>query len=631
MRTAPPGDPGASSGAGDAVGFLLGRGPRFHRDSRRVAAGLVGLALIGVVMLNVALYQRAQSQLVRQRWQQLTDQTQARGDQVQSLMGSLIGGARYVVTQPQTRADLLALSGPQADAARARVEADLGRARDRFGWRAVRVLSAEGAPLAAAMSHEPPRSGRLAALARRASAGSDPVVIEVWRESEASHSLALALPVREAEGGAPVIAVFEARVEDLLTPVLSRWPGFGPTAGGYLVRKEESRIQYLTAPPAGYSLRAGDRVPETIDLAKAAAMAVEGVESSIVLPDGLGHPQAVVTRSLPSLGWGLVGQCAREELLQGISVTLYGLLAFDLALLVLAGAGVWFWRRQYQSGLAQREMEVTRRHGERVQAVFDTAFDAIVTIDRTGHVRTVNRAAQALFGRTAAEVDGQPIHRYLQWGASGRPATELPATGTVVRAEALRADGSVRPVEFALGSSGEGEGLLHSAIVRDITERIESERRIQEFADGLEASNRRLEELNAQLEEASRLKSEFLANTSHELRTPLNGMIGFLQLVLDGLCDSPEEEREFQRQALECSRHLLGLINDVLDIAKIEAGKLSLEITPVDPGTVFDEVYTVTHVQAAQKGIRLAFEPPSDASVRVRGDFGKIKQILINL
>src|SRR5207344_175496 len=98
-----------------------------------------------------------------------------------------------------------------------------------------------------------------------------------------------------------------------------------------------------------------------------------------------------------------------------------------------------------------------------------------------------------------------------------------------------------------------------TAIVRDVRDRVESEQRIRAFAEGLEQSNRRLEEVNAQLEEASRLKSEFLANTSHELRTPLNGMIGFLQLVLDGMCDSREEESDFLKQALQCSRHLLGL------------------------------------------------------------------------
>jgi PAS domain S-box-containing protein len=372
-------------------------------------------------------------------------------------------------------------------------------------------------------------------------------------------------------------------------------------------------------------------VPESSPFARAAAMAVEGVESNIVLPDRQGNPQAVVTRFLPDLSWGIVGQADRSELVQGMGVTIYGLLAFDLALLVLSAAAFWFWRRQYQSGLAQRELEVTRRHAERVRAVFDTAFDAIVTFDRGGHVRTVNRAAEELIGHPFAEVEGQPIHRFLSWETDGRPTADLPAIGDAVRAEALRADGSTCPVEFALGSSGEGDDFLYSAIVHDISRRVEDERRIEEFAQGLEAGNRRLEELNAQLEEASRLKSEFLANTSHELRTPLNGMIGFLQLVLDGMCDSPEEEREFQRQALECSRHLLGLINDVLDIAKIEAGKLNLEITPVDMGSIFDEVYTVTHVQAAQKGVRLIFEPQEEREFRVRGDFGKIKQILINL
>jgi signal transduction histidine kinase/CheY-like chemotaxis protein len=195
----------------------------------------------------------------------------------------------------------------------------------------------------------------------------------------------------------------------------------------------------------------------------------------------------------------------------------------------------------------------------------------------------------------------------------------------------LRPGGEEVPVEFSIGQAGDSDEPLHTAIVRDIRERVEAERLVRESAAGLEASNRRLEEVNAQLEEASRLKSEFLANTSHELRTPLNGMIGFLQLVLDGLCDSPDEERDYLRQALACSRHLLGLINDVLDIAKIEAGKLTLEVERLDVQRLFDEVYTLTHVQAAQRGIELAFESDVDPALGVRGDFGKAKQVLVNL
>jgi CheY-like chemotaxis protein len=107
-------------------------------------------------------------------------------------------------------------------------------------------------------------------------------------------------------------------------------------------------------------------------------------------------------------------------------------------------------------------------------------------------------------------------------------------------------------------------------------------------------------------------------------------MIGFLQLVLDGMCKNEEEQREFLKQAMSCSKHLLGLINDVLDIAKIEAGKLALDVSAVDVEQLLHEVYTVTHVQAAQKGItlRCAMPPPG---ARVRADFNKTKQVLINL
>ncbi|MBI5710792.1 MAG: hypothetical protein HZC42_10880 [Candidatus Eisenbacteria bacterium] len=147
----------------------------------------------------------------------------------------------------------------------------------------------------------------------------------------------------------------------------------------------------------------------------------------------------------------------------------------------------------------------------------------------------------------------------------------------------------------------------------------------------LREGNRRLEELNARLAEASRLKSEFLANTSHELRTPLNGIIGFLQLVLDRQCDSPEEERDYLTKAHECSRHLLDLINDLLDIARIEAGRLSLEVASVDVVELFAEVRSLTSVPARERGLELIFEPPEEWALKVRGDRGKIRQVLVNL
>jgi signal transduction histidine kinase len=148
----------------------------------------------------------------------------------------------------------------------------------------------------------------------------------------------------------------------------------------------------------------------------------------------------------------------------------------------------------------------------------------------------------------------------------------------------------------------------------------------------LEEARRQAEAARKQAEEASRLKSEFLANTSHELRTPLNGMIGFLKLILDGMADDPEEQQEFIREAHTSAIHLLTLINDVLDIAKIEAGKMQIEMGAVSLRELFESVENFTRPQAEQKGLSLRMSLPNtrDAIV-LNGNYQRLLQVMLNL
>lgn len=156
--------------------------------------------------------------------------------------------------------------------------------------------------------------------------------------------------------------------------------------------------------------------------------------------------------------------------------------------------------------------------------------------------------------------------------------------------------------------------------------------KVQQVKDDFLHKHQELEEAHRQAEEASRLKSEFLANTSHELRTPLNGMIGFLRLVLDGMVDTPEEQMEFVEEAHRSALLLLDIINDILDIAKIEAGKLELDRTAVPLRELFADVERKTRTQALQKNLRYEIKlPPTRDEVIISGDYQRLLQVLLNL
>lgn len=153
---------------------------------------------------------------------------------------------------------------------------------------------------------------------------------------------------------------------------------------------------------------------------------------------------------------------------------------------------------------------------------------------------------------------------------------------------------------------------------------------IKEMLERLQAWSDEILASWQEAENANKLKSEFLATTSHELRTPLNGIIGCLQILQQGYCDSREEEAEFLQQAEEAAVHLLEIINDILDLAKIEAGKLSVVLEPVNLWQILEESSKLQASAIYKKGLQLRM-PDWDDSIMVQADPTKLKQVLVNV
>ncbi|MGL4622354.1 MAG: sensor histidine kinase, partial [Chroococcidiopsis sp.] len=185
----------------------------------------------------------------------------------------------------------------------------------------------------------------------------------------------------------------------------------------------------------------------------------------------------------------------------------------------------------------------------------------------------------------------------------------------------------LRDYALNLQSHHAAERVPHNFKVREVEQLAEA---LEEMLGRLNASAAELETAWQEAQTSNQMKSEFLANTSHELRTPLNAIIGCIRLVRDGCCDDRSEELEFLARADEAAIHLLGIINDLLDIARIEAGKLSVVTEALDLRQVLREAIDLQKVQIQQKGLQLVATEWQEPLL-VHADAAKLKQVLINV
>jgi len=262
---------------------------------------------------------------------------------------------------------------------------------------------------------------------------------------------------------------------------------------------------------------------------------------------------------------------------------------------------------------------------QRLASIIASTDDAVFSVDLEGRITTWNRGAEALFGVEAPDAYGEPLSVFLtsRRAADTEPSILYNATTgrSLVNHETVvtRRDGRAVHAAFTVSPLRDehGEIVGASLIARDITAQKRAEAELRSARERAEA--------------ASAAKSEFLANMSHEIRTPMTAILGYADLL--GREDPPTEDAD--RVAAEAIKrngaHLLALINDILDLSRIEAGKLVIDHEPVAPGAIAEDATTLLAERAREKGLDLetVFDTPIPSEIRT--DPVRLRQILVNL
>lgn len=336
-----------------------------------------------------------------------------------------------------------------------------------------------------------------------------------------------------------------------------------------------------------------------------------------------------MTKGIEEIGafrWGVLVRMDRDDILAPIRRIVRNI-GLGGALVFLPLCGVLLWtivRLDRARATADEERKRTVMAEAKFHNIVELAPDAIVMMDVDGRILLSNRQTERLFGLAADELRGKPVEALVPgeyWYRHREDCMRFPEMPTVKLAGldfdlmGRRRDGSEFPVQISLGHVDLTEGRLVIAAIRDVTRQKAHDLELRAAKEAAEAG--------------TKAKSEFLATMSHEIRTPMNGVIGMTGLLLDTSLTA--EQREYAEAVRASGQALLDIINDILDFSKIEAEKLDLETVDFDLRVLVEDVIMFLAERAQSKGLELASLVRVSVPTAVRGDPGRVRQILTNL
>ena len=592
---------------------------------QRLRLALPLLLLTGLIgAMGVFAYRSLADEIRRETHRTLTVIAEQKTQQIEDLLGEIRTDARVTFSGHSQLEALFArwLSSPNGNdpllAEMQTVARDGVRVK---GWQGMAVLDAQGRPaFVAGQVDLAPHTALIADVLRRPRIE----LVDLHRTSQGTVQFGVLAPIGPGPQGTLGVAYLSWSAAKTLYPLVSTWPVPTRTAETYLVRRDDAQVRFVT--PLRHRAQAELSLTEPLNTPTLpAGRAAQGERG--ILSGGRDYrdvPVLAYASAVQGTPWLMLAEIDEREAYAGIRNMAWATsIVMGLGLLLVYSLAFQAWRRSHQ----RQEVQTLRARQlaeSRFRVIFEQAPLGVALVDsQTGLLLEANRRLADIIGVPPEDLIGADPLRYTHPDDHQLSQTHIAALKSGRLASHTFTKRYVRPDGTVVWASVTGAPIQvdtsdaprHLFIVEDISERKRHERELREATEAAEAANA--------------AKSEFLAHMSHEIRTPMNAVLGLAQVLERE--PLPEHQRDMVARIRTAGQSLLAILNDVLDLSKIEAGQLRLEPRPFDLASLLANLDSLMGQLARAKGLTLRLVTPATPLGPLLGDGLRLEQVLFNL